>query len=158
MNIVYPFRPGMTASVEIITMTKDNILTAPLSAVTTRKRIIKKSPDSEERTDEHSDENLSQDQKESVQSNSELLEEIVFVHQEGRVKKVKVQTGISDFENIEIISGLSAEDEIVTGPFMLVSKRLKDNSLVVLKEQDRKGQSDDEYDSNDYDDEYDAND
>ena len=41
---------------------------------------------------------------------------------------------------------------------MLVSKRLKDNSLVVLKEQDRKGQSDDEYDANDYDDEYDAND
>ena len=66
-----------------------------------------------------------------------------------RVKRVKVQTGISDFENIEIITGLSAEDEIVTGPFMLVSKRLKNNSLVVLREINRKGQSDDEDDAND---------
>ena len=149
MNIVYPFRPGMTASVEIITMTKDNILTVPLSAVTTRKKIKKKSYDSEEKADEYSDDKLSMDQKENDQSNNELFEEIVFVHKEGIVKKVKVLTGISDFENIEIISGLSNEDEIVTGPFMLVSKRLKDNSLVVLRELDRKSQIDDEDDAKD---------
>ena len=43
----------------------------------------------------------------------------------------------------------AAEDEIVTGPFMLVSKRLKNNSLVVLREINRKGHSDDEDDAND---------
>ena len=149
MNIVYPFRPGMTASVEIITMTKDNILTVPLSAVTTRKRVTKEYPDTEGKDDEYSGDKLSQDQEENIQSNSETLEEIVFVHQEGRVKRVQVQTGISDFENIEIIAGLSAEDEVVTGPFMLVSKRLKNNSYVVLREINRKGHSDDEDDAND---------
>tara|TARA_S200000501_G_scaffold137340_1_gene129831 strand:+ start:182 stop:1597 length:1416 start_codon:yes stop_codon:yes gene_type:complete len=148
MNIIYPFRPGMTASVEIITMTKDSILTVPLSAVTTRKRKIKQSTDSKGKVEENSNDMRSQDQKDNIQPRSELLEEIVFVHQEGRIKKFKVQTGISDFENIEIISGLSAEDEIVTGPFILVSKRLKDNSAVVLREQDREGQSDYEYDAN----------
>ena len=79
----------------------------------------------------------------------ETLEEIVFVHSEGKVKKVKVQTGISDFENIEIISGLAADDQIVTGPFLLVSKRLKDESAVVLREKDRTDQNEDEEDAND---------
>tara|TARA_B110000902_G_scaffold70139_1_gene83086 strand:- start:17295 stop:17714 length:420 start_codon:yes stop_codon:yes gene_type:complete len=139
----------MTASVEIITMTKQNILTVPLSAVTTRKKTKKGSLGSK---DEGEDEDASydkrsQDQEDDIQFDSETLEEIVFVHSEGKVKKVKVQTGISDFENIEIISGLSANDEIVTGPFLLVSKRLKDESAVVLREKDR-GDQDDE-DAND---------
>ena len=151
MDIIYPFRPGMTASVEIITMTKQNILTVPLSAVTTRKKTKKSSPRSK---DEGEDEDASydkrsQDQEDDIQFDSETLEEIVFVHSEGKVKKVKVQTGISDFENIEIISGLSADDEIVTGPFLLVSKRLKDESAVVLREKDRGDQNEDEEDAND---------
>ena len=151
MDIIYPFRPGMTASVEIITMTKQNILTVPLSAVTTRQETKKGSLGSK---DEGEDEDASydkrsQDQEDDIQFDSETLEEIVFVHSEGKVKKVKVQTGISDFENIEIISGLSADDEIVTGPFLLVSKRLKDESAVVLREKDRGYQNEDEEDAND---------
>ncbi|OUT96076.1 MAG: efflux transporter periplasmic adaptor subunit [Flammeovirgaceae bacterium TMED32] len=146
MDIIYPFRPGMTASVEIITMTKHNILTVPLSAVTTRKETKKGSFGSkDEGVDEDSSyEKRSQDQEDEIQSEDETLEEIVFVHLEGKVKKVKVQTGISDFENIEIISGLAADDEIVTGPFLLVSKRLKDESAVVLREKDREDQNEDD--------------
>ena len=147
MDIIYPFRPGMTASVEIITMTKQNILTVPLSAVTTRKEIKGGSFGSKD--GDASYDKRSQDQEDEIQSDDEILEEIVFVHSEGKVKKVKVQTGISDFENIEIISGLSADDEIVTGPFLLVSKRLKDESAVVLREKDRTDQNDDEEDAND---------
>ncbi|MAJ50581.1 MAG: efflux transporter periplasmic adaptor subunit [Flammeovirgaceae bacterium] len=149
MNIIYPFRPGMTASVEIITMIKDNILTVPLSAVTTRKETKKGSVESQDEAEEASDDKSSQDQEENIESESEVLEEIVFVHLEGKVKKVKVQTGISDFENIEIISGLSADDEIVTGPFLLVSKRLKDKSAVVLREKNLKDQNEDEENAND---------
>ena len=147
MDIIYPFRPGMTASVEIITMTKQNILTVPLSAVTTRKEIKGGSFGSKD--GDASYDKRSQDQEDEIQSDDEILEEIVFVHSEGKVKKVKVQTGISDFENIEIISGLAADDQIVTGPFLLVSKRLKDESAVVLREKDRTDQNEDEEDAND---------
>jgi HlyD family secretion protein len=150
MDIIYPFRPGMTASVEIITMTKHNILTVPLSAVTTRKKRSKRSVGSiDEGEEDASYDKASQDQEDEIQSDSEMLEEIVFVHSEGKVKKVKVQTGISDFENIEIISGLSEDDEIVTGPFLLVSKRLKDESAVVLREKGRTDQNEEEEDTND---------
>ena len=151
MDIIYPFRPGMTASVEIITMTKHNILTVPLSAVTTRKKRSKRSVGSIDEGEEEdaSYDKASQDQEDEIQSDSEMLEEIVFVHSEGKVKKVKVQTGISDFENIEIISGLSEDDEIVTGPFLLVSKRLKDESAVVLREKGRTDQNEEEEDTND---------
>ena len=43
---------------------------------------------------------------------------------------VEVTTGISDFDNIEIIEGLDSGDEVVTGPFLVVSKRLKDGDAI----------------------------
>ena len=47
---------------------------------------------------------------------------------------VEVKTGISDFENIEILEGIEVGDKIIKGPFIAVSKRLKDGDLVVEKE------------------------
>jgi HlyD family secretion protein len=113
-----PFKPGMTASVEIITDRKDNILVAPLSAVTTRS-----DKDSSEGEDKAETVNLADD-----------IKEVVFVNEEGVAKKVEVKTGISDFENIEILSGLSAGQEVVKGPYIAVSKRLKDGDLIIKQE------------------------
>jgi HlyD family secretion protein len=61
---------------------------------------------------------------------------VVFVHKNGRVKAVKVKTGISDFEHIEILSGLKPGEEVVSGPFRAVSKQLKDNAAVVVKDEE----------------------
>ena len=47
----------------------------------------------------------------------------------------EVKTGISDFENIEIISGLTNNEEIISGPFLVVSKKLKDGELIKKKEE-----------------------
>jgi HlyD family secretion protein len=113
-----PFKPGMTASVEIITDRKDNILVAPLSAVTTRS-----DKDSSEGEDKAETVNLADD-----------IKEVVFVNEEGVAKKVEVKTGISDFENIEILSGLSAGQEVVKGPYIAVSKRLKDGDPIIKQE------------------------
>ena len=68
MDIIYPFRPGMTASVEIITMTKQNILTVPLSAVTTRKEIKGGSFGSKDEGEDASYDKRSQDQEDEIQS------------------------------------------------------------------------------------------
>ena len=67
MDIIYPFRPGMTASVEIITMTKQNILTVPLSAVTTRKEIKKDSFESKDEGEDASYDKRSQDREDEIQ-------------------------------------------------------------------------------------------
>lgn len=110
-----PFRPGMTASVEIITETKQDVLTVPLSAVTLRKPVNKNDSTATKKVSEE----------------KEREEEVVFVVvKDDKVKQVQVETGISDFENIEILSGLSKDDMVVKGPFLVVSKTLKDGDLV----------------------------
>lgn len=121
----YPFRPGMTASVDIITEVKNDVLAVPLAAVTTR--VLNDEGDNEDN-----------DQEVELEFNSdENQEEIVFKIVGEKVEKVKVKTGISDFNNIEIESGLTLDDNIVSGPFGIVSKRLKDGDFVEPKEKNK---------------------
>ena len=61
------------------------------------------------------------------------VKELVFINDKGKAVSREVKTGISDFENIEIISGLKEGEEIISGPFIEVSKRLKDGALVAKK-------------------------
>ncbi|NVJ45774.1 MAG: efflux RND transporter periplasmic adaptor subunit [Cytophagia bacterium] len=117
-----PFRPGMTASVEIITTTKDNVLSVPLAAVTTR------NPKLDGRVAGTGE---GGPQGASVSSaNDDNLKEVVFINDNGTAKMVEVKTGISDFDNIEIVSGLEEGQEVISGPFFVVSKRLKNGDLV----------------------------
>ena len=110
----YPFRPGMTASVDIITQRKEDVLAVPLSAVTTRPR------DSTEQTTET-----------TSLADQETTDEVVFHYQpDNTVSKVVVETGISDYENIEIIRGLSEGDRVVSGPYVAVSRELDDGKVV----------------------------
>lgn len=119
----FPFRPGMTASVEIITKRKDNVLSVPLAAVTTRNPEEKKE---EQKPDEDNKQNAS---NQSVPAKKEDRV-VVFVNDNGVAKMVEVKTGISDYDNIEIESGLSDTSEVVTGPFLVVSKRLKEGDKI----------------------------
>ncbi len=136
----FPFRPGMTASVDIITTTKDNVLSVPLTAVTTR------NPDEEKKKNEGAPENKDDDER-KVTDNKVKVEKkedkvVVFVNDKGVAKLTEVKTGISDYDNIEIISGLPENAEVVTGPFLLVSKRLKDGDKIVEAKKDDKKDKD----------------
>ncbi|WP_242918885.1 efflux RND transporter periplasmic adaptor subunit [Pontibacter liquoris] len=131
-----PFRPGMTASVDIITEKKNNVLSVPLSSVTTRSADNPggdaKAPAKEADADEKEG-NTSESENQPSQAPAE---EVVFVYDSGsnKVKAVKVKTGISDFENIEILSGIKAGQKVVSGPFRAVSKTLADGALVTVKD------------------------
>ena len=132
----YPFRPGMTASVDILTETKDGVLSVPLSAVTTR------SPKDESGENNESEEGESEQSEEVVdQAASDDDVEVVFVNDNGIAKKVQVKTGISDYENIEILEGLEEGQEIVSGPFVVVSKRLKGGGNIKASEQQTEAES-----------------
>jgi len=130
---VFPFRPGMNASADIQTKTHNNVLVVPINAVTTRDKSGDKALNKKD------DKQNSADNNEEPTVNAEDLEEVVFVLQADKVtvKKVKVKTDIQDINYIEIVSGLKAGDEVVTGPYDLVSKTLKDGDKVkvVPKEQ-----------------------
>jgi HlyD family secretion protein len=124
----YPFRPGMTASVDILTKRKDNVLSVPLSSVTTRE------PDKKEGETEGPpvDENkqgaaIKTDKKVAPKKEPKT---VIFVNDKGIAKMVEVKTGISDFDNIEVTTGVSDTTEVITGPFLAVSKRLKDGDKV----------------------------
>jgi HlyD family secretion protein len=124
-----PFRPGMTASVDIITERKSNILSVPLSAVTTR--IEEDNKSKKEDTDQ-----VPPAEDDAAKETAAKVDEIVFVYDAttGTVKLQKVKTGISDFDNIEILSGIEKGQKIISGPFKAVSKTLKDGSKVIVKD------------------------
>jgi HlyD family secretion protein len=133
----YPFRPGMTASVDIVTMRKENVLSVPLAAVTTRNPDdLKGGKPAEENNSDDDARTVTDDSKPKVQKKEDKV--VVFVKEGDVAKMVEVKTGISDYENIEILSGLSENVEVITGPFLEVSKRLKDGDKVSLKAADKK--------------------
>lgn len=111
-----PFRPGMSATVDIRTKTANNVLTVPIQSVTVRVDSAKvENPEAEEKTDEEVE---------------KPLKEIVFVYNDDKVKATDVETGIQDREFIEIKSGLEEGNVVVSAPYSLISKILKDGMKV----------------------------
>jgi HlyD family secretion protein len=135
----YPFRPGMTASVEVITTRKDNVLSVPLAAVTTREADgeVKVEADNDNRRPVVT--NANEKKKEEKKART-----VVFVNEAGVAKMIEVETGISDYDNIEITKGISDSTQVITGPFLVVSKRLKDGDKIAetKKKDEKKGAAD----------------
>ena len=108
----YPFRPGMSATVEIQTKTMPNILTIPLISVTMR-----------------NDSLLTDSAKVKPESQDKKIE-VAFVVVDGKVQQRKVETGIQDSKYIQITNGINEGDEVVSGPFSAISRKLKEGDLV----------------------------
>jgi len=129
----FPFRPGMNASADIQTKTHNDALAVPINAVTTRDKNGEKQSAGKE------DEKNSDNQNQPPSGNADDLEEVVFVLQADKitVKKATVRTDIQDINYIEILGGLKGGEEVITGPYNLVSKTLRDGDKVkvVPKEQ-----------------------
>ncbi|WP_337041594.1 efflux RND transporter periplasmic adaptor subunit [Emticicia sp. 17c] len=124
---VYPFKPGMTATVDIITDKKTKALSVPIAAVTTR------DGNTEEKKEGEGDNSQNQPAK---PSKKELPKEVVFVlDKDNKVKMRQVKTGITDTMagTIEILDGLKEGEEVVSGPYIAVSKKLKEGDLVAKK-------------------------
>ena len=112
-GIKNPFKPGMTASVEIITQEKSDIQVVPISSVTTKT------------------------EKDSL--GIETIKQVVFIKEGDKAKMIEVETGISDFENIEIISGLKDGVDVIKGPYIAISQKLKDGTIIKNKKEDKNG-------------------
>ena len=122
----FPFRPGMSASADIQTKTHENRLAVPMNAVTTRD---KNDSTSKNAASEKNKDVISTNERTS--SDLDDLEVVVFVLQkDGTVKKTKVRTDIQDINYIEILGGINEGDEVITGPYDIVSKTLKNKDKV----------------------------
>jgi HlyD family secretion protein len=113
-----PFRPGMSAMVDIYTSKAEGVLSVPILAVTTR--II--SPEGHE---------ISGRRGESDQDNNK--KEVVFLYKKGQVEMTEVEIGIQDDYYIEITKGVEENQEVISGPYSTVSKILKDGQEVKVK-------------------------
>jgi HlyD family secretion protein len=114
---IFPFRPGMSASADIQTKTQQNVLSVPINAVTTRER---DSINSDRKKDDAEIKNTS-----AVTSLDDLDVVVFIVDKDNKITRSKVKTGIQDINNIEITEGLKEGDMVVTGPYDIVSKKLK---------------------------------
>lgn len=110
-----PFRPGMTATVDIITNRRNDVIGVPISAVVvkTDTSTARKPETSEKATDQ--------------------LFETVYVKEGDEAKMRVVKTGIQDDANIEIKEGLKEDEEVITGPYNTVTKLLKPGDKVEVK-------------------------
>jgi HlyD family secretion protein len=114
----FPFLPGMSASVDIMTRRALDAISVPIQSVTTRTDLFP-----EKRDGEKSDTTKADEMK---KGNGEY----VFVNDNGKAKAIEVKTGIQDDEYIEIVSGLTRDAEVISGPFSAISRMLKDGDAV----------------------------
>ena len=130
-NKKYPFRPGMSASVQIYTKSAENVLSVPIMAVTTRDREKKVTKPGEEE-----EQGLKRVTKEA--SMLDKVQEVVFVTSADTVRMVEVKTAIQDDQYIQITEGLQEGEEIVIGPYDAVSRKLKQGALINKEDAEKK--------------------
>ncbi len=104
-----PFRPGMSATVDIRTETVKQAVSLPIRAVTTR--------------------------EDTAGGKEEELQECVFRVRDNRALRTDVKTGIQDNKYIQVLEGIEAGEEVITGPYDAISRELADSSSVVVVEE-----------------------
>ncbi|MDD3875170.1 MAG: efflux RND transporter periplasmic adaptor subunit [Bacteroidales bacterium] len=134
---IYPFRPGMSATVDIMTTRIENVMSLPIQSVTTRQDTLENLADNEMKA-ENTDESENESESEVVGiSNQEEIKEYVFVYENGTVKLQEIKTGIQDSYFIEIKEGLELGQEVVSGPYRAVSRNLKNGDKVKKVDKDK---------------------
>jgi HlyD family secretion protein len=123
----FPFRPGMSANADVQTKTQANVIAVPINAVTTREKgdtlAIGKSKEKSKNDDSEEDAGKNNDNTSKL--DEEILTVVFVKDKENKVSRKVVKTGIQDINYIELLDGLKVGEEVVTGPYEVVSKTLK---------------------------------
>jgi HlyD family secretion protein len=114
-----PFRPGMTATVDIITKTKSKVVGVPISSV-----VIKSDTTAVKITD------IKDEEEEKLKPKSDKKFECVFVKVGDKAKIRIIKTGIQDDSNIEVLEGLKPGETVITGPYTTVTQDLQSGDKV----------------------------
>lgn len=122
-------RPGMSATVDVFTETREDALKIPIQCVTVRTPLKPESEEGEEASEE-TEEEKEEEKTEAAPAKEEKPVRVVFVVKEGIVHQVEVETGISSDTEWEISKGLEEGDEVVSGSYRILSKQLKDGDEV----------------------------
>lgn len=136
-------RPGMSATVDIETKTVENVVAVPIQAVTVRSRegsktIEELAQERDKKAKETQGEGAAaavneKQQRERERADRDSLQRVVFLRAGDQVRMVAVETGIADTTHLEIKSGIKAGDEVVSGPFSVITRSLKADSKIRIE-------------------------
>ena len=128
------FRPGMSTTVDIITETRDDVLKVPIQAVTVRpKDKLEKKPGVEE----HPESESSEEEGTTSKDKKPEMIEVVFCVEDNKAVSKPVKLGISDDTHYMVISGVEEGDEVITGPFRVLSRTLKNDDLIEYEKKEK---------------------
>ncbi len=125
------FKPGMSANVDIRTNTVYDVVSVPIQAVTVRDFTADVGRNNSPEEDEENGNNRRR------ASSNEDFRRVVFVNEDGIAQRVEVETGISDNSHIQIMSGLEAGMEVVTGSYRILSRELEDGDAIKVQNRNR---------------------
>lgn len=137
---VAPFRPGMSASVDIQTKRVSNVLSVPIMAVTTRamdSTKVKKGNSDEESQVHATNEEEEKAKAAEKEKDKAKLKEYVFTIKDGKAEMIEVKTGIQDNDYIEITNGITDGMEVITGPYGAVARTLRKGTKVKIVDKDK---------------------
>ncbi|NUN08743.1 MAG: efflux RND transporter periplasmic adaptor subunit [Ignavibacteriaceae bacterium] len=118
-------RPGMSCNSTIETETRANVIAVPLVSITARGDFNMFAGEEEEENQVT--------QVKTEKNGQEKIEEIVFVVKQGKAKSVKVKTGISDDNYIQVLEGIKGGEEVISGSYRAISRELNDGSVVSVE-------------------------
>ncbi|MEP7072160.1 MAG: efflux RND transporter periplasmic adaptor subunit [Verrucomicrobiota bacterium] len=138
-------RPGLSCTAEIQTNMIADVVSIPLQSVTIRTGDPNLSPEeidrrkekqqAEDKGNSAADVTNLQQEKKTQREEREKIAKVVFLKKGATARQVKVTTGISDDTYIEVKSGVSPGDEVISGSYSAISRKLKDNAKVTLEKQ-----------------------
>jgi HlyD family secretion protein len=141
-------RPGLSCTAEIQTDIVKDAVSVPIQSVTIRTGDTNLSPEEIEQKKKISDAKEKADNNAEVENvrlaklaereEREKLRKVVFLKDGGKAKMVEVTTGIADDANIEIKSGINPGDEVISGSYSAISRKLKDGARVMLEKVGKK--------------------
>lgn len=144
-----PLRPGMSTTADIETATVQNAVVVPIQAVTVRTTDSQLSPEEREKKtaqaqardggDNRADVTNQTQQKQKEREMREKLQRVVFVKNGDKVRMQKVDTGIADNTYIEIKSGIKSGEEVVSGSYTAIARKLKDGMKVQIEKAEKAG-------------------
>jgi HlyD family secretion protein len=133
LDIDPKLRPGMSCNADIETETVFDVISVPLQSVTARTDIpTENGKDTTEVASANG--NGNDNRKSNGNGRNKEPKEVVFILDNGTVKMVVVETGISDDDYLEVISGLEGDEEVVSGSYRAISRELEDGSKVRVEE------------------------
>ena len=141
-------RPGLSCTADIQTNMVKDVVAVPMQSVTIRTGDSNLSPeeieqkkkiaDAKEKADNNAQVENERLAKHAEKEERETLKKVVFLKDGGKAKMVRVTTGIADDANIEIKNGVKPGDEVISGSYSAISRKLKDGAKVVMEKPEKK--------------------